>query len=253
MLSYEPAPRNQGSWLSAEPPDLTSIAHFDCDEHRPAQIDEYSVSLCPLEHCAICNLRGTWFYSKGVSDMNSQASSINQSAKLNLHGSHAAQKSAEHLQPADKHQQAYQKALRLIREQRYQSAIEILSSAGQSPAILNLRGVCLLRIGSVQTALQVYRSYVLQTGGAWTRTDVPVSHVLNFATALLLSGHPAGCLEVLGSLAQQDHPMCDQLQHAIRTWGQSLPLWQRLNWRFGKIEPDDPKVPIDFVPGVVED
>ena len=185
--------------------------------------------------------------------MNPQASSISKSTKTKINGSEAAHKNAEHLQPADKHQQAYQKALRLIREQRYQSAIEILSSAGQSPAVLNLRGVCLVRIGSVQTALQVYRSYVLQTGGAWTRTDVPVSHALNFATALLLSGHPAGCLEVLGSLAQRNHPMIDQLQHAIRTWGQSLPLWQRLNWRFGKIEPNDTKVPIDFVPGVVED
>lgn len=166
----------------------------------------------------------------------------------------AATESPGHqLLPLDKHHQSFQKALRLIREDQNQKALEILNSCGQSPAVQNARGICLMRLGSKQSALNAYRSYILQTGGAWARPDVPVTHVLNFATALLLNGHPSGCLELLGHLKSADHPGVQRLRQAIRDWERSLSLWARFNWRFGRIEPDNAPVTLSFVPGELED
>lgn len=176
--------------------------------------------------------------------MNPTASSGQKSAALPA--------SPAHLPSTDKHQQAYQKALRLIQEEHYQKAVDVLNTAGPAPAVLNAKGVCLLRLGAAPAALQLYRSYMLQPGTTWARRDLPVSHVLNFATALLLNGHPGGCREILGNLNQPDHPGVQRLQQAILTWQSSLPLWQRLNWKLGRIEPAGARVTIDFAPGELE-
>lgn len=157
-----------------------------------------------------------------------------------------------HLHPSDKHHQSYQKALRLIAEEHYQKAVDLLNSSGQSPPVLNAKGVCLLRLGSIQSALQVYRSYILQPGGAWARTDMPISHVLNFATALLLSGRPAGCLDILAHVSDPEHPGVRRLRDAISRWERQLSLWQRFNWRFGRIEPAGTQVRLDGLPGEIE-
>ena len=53
------------------------------------------------------------------------------------------------------------KANRLVTGGQYQAALDLLNSAGRSPQVLNLRGVCLLRMNRYAEAIQLYRSLVL--------------------------------------------------------------------------------------------
>ena len=80
----------------------------------------------------------------------------------------------------------------------------------------------------------------------------PTIYRTNFATALLMSGHPAGCEEILADLVDKTHPSVQRLIKAIDQWVKSLTFWQKLNWWVGRIEPKDCHVRLDFVPGELE-
>ena len=81
---------------------------------------------------------------------------------------------------------------------------------------------------------------------------MPAVYKTNFATALLLGGHPAGCQEMLSEVGDESHPSVQRLRGAIARWEAGLSFWQKLNWRFGSIEPKNCRVPIDFEPGEFE-
>lgn len=150
---------------------------------------------------------------------------------------------------SNKHLQAYRKALAYIRQAEFSKAIDLLNYAGQSPDVLNAKGVCQMRQGLASGAVATYRAYVLDPGSAMIRASLPAEHVVNFATALLLTGHPAGCLEVLGSVRDNNLASVNRLKDAITRWSNTLGLWQRFNWRVGRVEPNPCVVPVDFVPG----
>ncbi|MCU0961510.1 MAG: tetratricopeptide repeat protein [Pirellulaceae bacterium] len=141
------------------------------------------------------------------------------------------------------------KAARYVASGNYQKALDHLRSARLDPALRNVMGVCLLRLGKVDEAVRVFRELVLHAGCTWVRPDVPTVYITNYATALLLQGHPSGCQDVLASLTDLSHPTRQKLLGAINAWSASLGFWQRLNWRFGRIEPGECHIPIDFVPG----
>ena len=83
------------------------------------------------------------------------------------------------------------------------------------------------------------------------RRDVPATYKINFAMALLVSGHPAGCLDVLAELSDDNYPQVQRIRTAIKRWSVSLPWWKKFNWRFGRIEPKNTPVTIDFELGDV--
>ncbi len=64
-----------------------------------------------------------------------------------------------------------------------------------------------------------------------------------------MGGHPSGCEEILAGIADKSHPSVLRLTKAINQWVNSLTFWQKLNWWFGKIEPKNRQVQIDFLPG----
>jgi len=97
-----------------------------------------------------------------------------------------------------------------------------------------------------------YRDLVVNPGCTWMRPDVPTIYKTNFAIALLLAGRPAGCLQVLDELRQEEHPAVQRLRAVMSKWEQGLSFWQKLNWYIGKIEPNRP-VTIDFTPGDLSD
>jgi hypothetical protein len=134
----------------------------------------------------------------------------------------------------------------------YAKAVDFLKSAGCDAQLLNAKGVCLLRAGRFDEAMRLYRGLVLNPGCTWMRSDVPVVYKTNYATALLLGGQPSGCLEILAELRDEQNPTVQRLRAAIRTWESQLSFWQKLNWRFGRIEPANRPVTITFDAGDFE-
>ena len=136
---------------------------------------------------------------------------------------------------------------RLIGQQKFNEAMELLARQSY-PEAKNLTGICLMLSGRPELAVQLYRSLLLDGTGN-LRPTVPDDHIVNFATALLMTGRPAGCLEILWSVKDKTRPDVIRLQEAIQQWSRSLGWWARFNWRFGKIEPTPCVVPINFQPG----
>lgn len=116
----------------------------------------------------------------------------------------------------------------------------------------NARGVQFMREGKLDEAISILRSLVMPPGCTWTRPEAPDVFKRNFATALLLAGHPSGCLELLAGMRDDQHPRVQQMRAAIKRWEKSLSFFQWLNWRTGWIEPAGRPVLLDFIPGELE-
>jgi Flp pilus assembly protein TadD len=127
-------------------------------------------------------------------------------------------------------------------------ALQLLKSEGKSTdAVINARSVCLMRLGRGEDARKALRTTVMQSECTWLKPDVPVIYRTNFCMALLLSGHPQGCLSLLTDIKEQNHPSAQRVQQALDAWKRGLTFWQRLQCNVG-IEPEVQFVP-DFVPG----
>lgn len=126
----------------------------------------------------------------------------------------------------------------LILTQQYETALERLQNVGSSPAVQNLRGICFMRLGQFDAAVRLYRSFVLKHDCTWTRPDLPDVDRINFATALLLDGHPAGCLSILAEVRNHTAPGIQKIHESLERWMTTLNWWQRLNWRLGRVEPN---------------
>ncbi len=136
--------------------------------------------------------------------------------------------------------------------QHYDKAIDLLKSADRDPQLLNAQGVCLMRLGRFEEAMRLYYGLVLNPGCTWMRPDLPLVYKTNYATALVLGGHPSGCLEILAVLNAEQNPTVQRLRGAIKAWESQLTFWRKLNWRFGRIEPANRPVTVDFEPGEFE-
>ena len=137
----------------------------------------------------------------------------------------------------------------LIESGRFEVAMGQLRTGKATPDRQNALGVCLLRLGRVEDAVRIYRGLVLKSGATWSRADTPISHRINFATALLMSGRICGGMEVLNEVHDEQNPAVKRLRDAIRKWEQDLTWWQKFNWRCGKFEPNNKPVELDFLPG----
>lgn len=122
-------------------------------------------------------------------------------------------------------------------------------SKSNADSIRNARGVCLMRLGRVDEALRLFRSLVLNPGCTWMKPDLPIVYYTNFCTVLLMTRHPAGCLDSLLEIRQKDHPSVVQLQQTIDRWQRSLRGLAWLTWKLGA-EPNVP-IPLDFAPGEI--
>jgi hypothetical protein len=151
--------------------------------------------------------------------------------------------------PAEQHADVLYRAIDLAAEGRCDKALSLLNRAkGRDDQIVNAIGVCLLRQGRFEEAVPLFRRLVLAPGCTWMRS-APTAYKTNYATALLLSQRPAGCLEILGELHCEKDPTVQRLRAAIKRWESQLTFWQRLNWWLGRIEPSNRTVPLDFPPG----
>jgi hypothetical protein len=143
------------------------------------------------------------------------------------------------------------KAERMLQDGEVEKALELVSrSKLKSPWVVNIMGVCLLRLGRAKAAADLLRGIVLAAGGVTLRLDVPTAMKVNFATALLMSNNVDVCESVLNEINDAQHPMVKQIREAIRRWRKSLSLWQKVRMLSGQ-QPDRP-VELDFAPGCLQ-
>ena len=112
-----------------------------------------------------------------------------------------------------------------------------LLAGSRSPAETNALGVCLLRLGKHQEAIQLFRGLVLPGGGVVTSRDVPVAYRLNFASALLADGNYDGFISFLNDVPPADHSEAKRLHEIHDRWLQSISMGRKLLWRLGVSQP----------------
>lgn len=144
---------------------------------------------------------------------------------------------------------ALQKALALVQKNDYLAAANLLASAGREVQVRNALGVCLMRLGKVDQAVEIFRSFVLVPGAVVERPELSNACKRNFATALLMKGLPSGALSVLAETRDREHVMAVRLHSAIKRWEMSLSWFRRLDWKINRCEPPMCHVPLDFEPG----
>lgn len=141
---------------------------------------------------------------------------------------------------------------KLINAGRVHEALETINRTNDnSPWMQNARAVCLMRSGQSDKALSVLTALVYQPNSVVFRQNVPEILKLNLVTAMLLSGNVSGAMTVMQQV-HQDSPMRTQIQNAVNQWKRSRPLMSRIAFSCG-ILPYNSPVPLDFLPGQLED
>ena len=136
----------------------------------------------------------------------------------------------------------------LLDENRPQDAAELLRRSGISNSTLsNAYGVCLMRCGELDKALDVYHNLCLSTS-VCVKRDVPAEHMANYATALLLKRNVSGCRAVLQQIRESSNPAVVRLRSAIYQWEQSLSWAQRIRLKLLGRMPSRP-IELPFPPG----
>ena len=151
--------------------------------------------------------------------------------------------------PIPGHSSAMHRINELVSQGNFEKAFQLLNTKGDDLESQHAKGVCLLRLGRYKEAIDVFRRLVLNPGCIWMRPDRPLLYKTNFAVALLLGGHPAGCTAVLSEIDNDKHPSVVRLREIIKRWEKTLSFWQRFNWRWLVLEPENCPVNVDFVPG----
>jgi hypothetical protein len=141
------------------------------------------------------------------------------------------------------------RAMHFVQAGLHEKALSLLDAECSTPQVRNVRGVCLLRLGRYEKALQLFRSLVLEGSGDRVRSDLPTVYLTNLATALLLTGHPSSCLALLDEIDKESHPTVIRLRKEIHQWQATLTFAERLNWWFGRLEPPHCPIVIHFLPG----
>ncbi len=137
-----------------------------------------------------------------------------------------------------------------IRSGDYTAAYHSLRTLPPNYLHRSCLGVCAMRIGKNDEAIQIFRGLSLSPGTTMVRGDADDVLLINYSTALLLGNLPSGALDVLGELKDRNAPAADQIRSAINGWVRGLSFWRRLDWKLNHIEPRNCSVPIDFAPGV---
>ena len=141
------------------------------------------------------------------------------------------------------------RAMHFVQAGQYEKALATLDAESSTPQVRNARGVCLLRLGRYEKALQLFRSLALEGSGEKVRSDLPTVFLTNLATALLLAGRPSSCLTLLNEIDNESHRAVIALRKEIQQWQAALTFSERLNWWFGRLDPPHCRIAIHFLPG----
>ncbi len=138
---------------------------------------------------------------------------------------------------------------RLLDEGSNDAALDLVHrTKSKSPWLSNAAGVCHMRLGNYQLAVDTFRRMLL-SGGVVLKQDTPDIFKVNFATALLLNKNYSGYSSVTCEIKNQALPELLELRRSFASWSASLPIWQRFIWSLG-IDPKKPFV-LDYLPGSI--
>jgi len=147
----------------------------------------------------------------------------------------------------------YLKALNHLNKGEVEAALQLCANNGGEPALTNLQGVCLLRLGKYEQAASLFRGLVVQPGAGWLNANTPTHHKVNFALAQFLSGRFQAGAELLTETNDETHPAIIRVRQCLRRWEKSLTIWQWINWKLGGSHPEGARLPLDFQLGVLEE
>ncbi len=148
-------------------------------------------------------------------------------------------------------EQAIVNIRKLLAENRETEALEFVTRVGPGDdRMRNALGVCLMRVGNLDAAINVYRGFCIDEGVS-LKSDVSPLHLVNYATALVLKGNVGGCLTILHQLRGSRHPAADQLEAVVERWRSALPWWRRLGLKLGTYEPREGP-DLGFPPGKLD-
>ncbi|HMP78009.1 MAG TPA: hypothetical protein PKD54_01030 [Pirellulaceae bacterium] len=139
--------------------------------------------------------------------------------------------------------------IRALESGNHEEAFRLLKTMGSAPEVVNLRAVCLMRMGQAHEALALMRGLVLQPGCTWMRSPIPISWQINYATSLLMCGLPAGCVDVLDEIDNESLLSVKQIRSTIEAWSKTLPLIARWQWWLGRVAPHQCRFALSFEPG----
>lgn len=127
-------------------------------------------------------------------------------------------------------------------------ALRLLDEKTHQPEWANARGVCLLRLNKIDSALEVFKEIVFQ-GCICIPAEVPSLYKANYLTALLLKGYTSTAMELEETLNNNgdNHPYGVQLKQIMRNFRHTLPWYQRILCKVG-IYPNK-KLTLPFEPG----
>jgi hypothetical protein len=130
---------------------------------------------------------------------------------------------------------------KLLDDGKSRQSLEAIRRFGvYSPDLVNAHAVTLMCAGEPAKAVDLLRHVVLHAGGVTFKEAVPLLHMTNYATALLLSGNVAGCEAVLDEIHDQQNPAVVRLREVIARWTHTLPWWQRIWFRLSGEAPNQP-------------
>lgn len=126
------------------------------------------------------------------------------------------------------------KVAALLSENKAKEALEFIGRAKNgSPWMRNAVGVCQLRLGNANLALETLKGLALSSGGFDLKETAPTVFKTNYGAALLLTGNRDGFFRVLEDLHDVKHPTVDRLRQVVEDWKKGLSFWQKLGWWLG--------------------
>lgn len=144
----------------------------------------------------------------------------------------------------------------LLQGAQPEAALNLLNTtARNTPALRQARGVCLLRLGQSELALKLFRELLYPQGPFAAAPDAPIELRVNFAAALLRCGQLVEGIHALQQDPQPQHAAWVQLQTAVNRWRQTLSWRQRLLLPLGLANPPVPDLGLHagalWIPGEV--
>lgn len=123
-------------------------------------------------------------------------------------------------------------------------------SGSKSPEFRSAIGVCQMRLGQVDSAIETFRSLLFPGNGVAMAPDPDPRTVVSFATALLLAGNVAGCVQALDEIGDRGGEAARRLREVITRWRSALPLARRIGISLSGW-PSHAVIELPFEPGLV--
>lgn len=118
----------------------------------------------------------------------------------------------------------------------------------RTPELRNALGVCLMRLGETEKAVNILRELVFQKYLSIPRGTPPL-YQANYATALLMKHYNQMAIEIIKTLSPSDHPYIAQLHDAVAQWRKNLPLHRKFLSKLG-LYPNT-RIVLNFPPGQI--